>query len=112
MCTGPCLRGEEFISGRIVDHPDQTPPVTFDAHRYSIDGKSVGEICCAVERIDNPMISGRTLNIAATLFRKDAMGWVVSLNMIDNALLCRMIRVSDQIDEVFVLDAKTRTRVV
>src|SRR5262245_9179519 len=107
----PCLSCEQFVSSCIVYHTDQSATVAFDPDRHGIKGKCMCKVGCAIEWIDNPVVTRSGLNCCASLFCKDLMGRKFCPNTIDHALFCRMIGVRDQIDGVFVLNTKSASGV-
>ena len=75
------FRGEEFAVNRIVDHARHQLPILirrqprramFQAQRNIEEGKAVGEIGGAVERIDIPPVSALQAG-ACSLFAKNAV---------------------------------------
>ena len=70
----------------------------------------MGEVGCAIKRIDHPFIAGRRRFGQPALLGKDRMGWKGVLNHVDDALLCPVVGVGDKVDDLLVFNAKTGAR--
>ena len=104
------LRGEEFVSSRIVDHSKNPTPITFHPNGHTVCGEPMCKIGCAIERIDHPFVSRRRLLGESSLLGKDTMGWEGIMDDINDALLRPVIGIGDEVDDVFVLNAKASAR--
>ena len=104
------LRAEEFIPGRVVDHPDNLASVVFHPDRDAVGGEFVGEVCCAVQRVDDPFVAGGGLLGQASFLCQDWMTREGLVDDVDDALFRLVVRIGDQVDELFMFNAKTGAR--
>ena len=51
------LRREQFISSRVVHHPNNPASVAFHPNGHTIGGEPVGEVGRAIKRIDDPFVA-------------------------------------------------------
>ena len=81
------LRGEEFVSSRVVDHPNNPASVAFHPDGHTVGGEPVGEVGRAIKRIDHPFVAGWRLLGQPTFLGKDTMGRKGVVNHVDDPLL-------------------------
>lgn len=67
----------------------------------------MGEICGAVEGIDDPEIRGWALVDPSPLLSEEAVIGITGTNHVNDTLLCRMIRFRNQVDWTLVVDPET-----
>jgi hypothetical protein len=58
----------------------------------------MGEICCAIERIDHPFVAGWAMLAQSAFLGKDRMIRKGGVDDVDDLLFCLMVRVRDKID--------------
>jgi hypothetical protein len=58
----------------------------------------MGEVCCTIERIDHPFITGWTLLGQPAFLGKDSMGREGGVDDVNDLLLCLVVRVGDKVD--------------
>ena len=104
------LRGEEFVPGRIIDHSKNPTSITFHSNGYAVCGKPMSKVGRAVERIDHPFVSRWRLLGEPSLLGKDRVSWEGIMDDIDDPLLRPVIGVGDEVDDLFVFNAKAGAR--
>ena len=104
------LPSEQFVSSRVVDHPNNPTSVAFHPNGHTIGGEPVGEVGRAIKRIDYPFVAGWRLLGETTFLSKDTMGWESVVNDVDDSLLCLVVSIGDKIDDLLMFNAKTGAR--
>ena len=104
------FRGEEFVSSRVVDHPNNPTPVAFYPDGHTVGGEPVGEVGRAIKWINHPLVAGWKLFGQPTFLGKDRMGREGVVDDVDDALLRPVVGVGDEVDDLLMFNAKTGTR--
>ena len=104
------LRGEEFVSSRVVDYSNNSTSVTFHPDGHTVGWKPVGKIGCAIEWINHPFVARWKLLGQPTFFGKDRMSRKGGVDDIDNPLLRLVIGVGNKVDGLLMFNTKTRAR--
>jgi hypothetical protein len=66
----------------------------------------VGEVSCAIKRINHPFVTGWRLFGQSTFLGKDRMGWECRADDIDDPLLCLVVGVRDKINNLLMFNPK------
>jgi len=103
------FRSEEFVSSRVVDHPNNPTSVAFHPDGHAVGGEPVGEVGRAIKRINHPFVAGWRLLGLPTFLGKDRMSREGVMDDVDDTLLRLVVGVGDKVDDLLMFDTKSGT---
>ena len=104
--------GKQFITSGIVHDADHQFALAFHTDRHGIDRKSMGKVRSAVQGINDPSVTRRNARIEAAFFCERPMRGKMAVDVIDDALFSRTVRIGNEIYRILQLDSESSLGVV